>query len=130
MPATVPPPPTDAEIRATLGDTYPLWTEILASVPAVPEWKYYGPKNGYGLKLLEKKRNLCFLSLGQGEIHFAVIFGEKTWARALVGDLEEGLKQLLRDAPKYPEGHGVRLTVTSPGDVARVRRLLEIKRES
>lgn len=128
MPATAPPPPTDAEIRAALGDSYALWTEIIASVPAVPEWKYYGAKNGYGLKLLEKKRNLCFMALGQGNFRFSVIFGEKAFARALDGDLDEELKQMLREAPKYPEGRGVRLTVESPEDVARVRRLLEIKR--
>lgn len=130
MPSTVPPPPTEAEIAAALGATYPLWTEIIASVPAVPEWKYYGAKSGYGLKLLEKKRNLCFMSLGEGNFHFAIVFGEKAFARALESDLDEELVQLLRDAPKYPEGHGVRLTVTSPADVTRIRRLLKIKRAS
>jgi hypothetical protein len=130
MPATAPPAPTDADIRAALGDTYPFWTEIIASVPVVPEWHYYGAKYGFSLKLLEKKRNLCFMTLGEGNIRFAVIYGEKAYARALESDLDEELKQMLRGARKYPEGRGVSLTVTSPEDVTRVRRLLEIKRGS
>ncbi len=130
MPTTAPPAPTDADVRAAVGATYPFWTEILASVPAVPEWRYYGAKYGFSLKLLEKKRNLCFLTLGEGNFRFAVIFGEKAWAHALESDLDEEVKQMLRDARRYPEGRGVSLTVTSPGDVARVRCLLEIKRAS
>lgn len=129
MPATAPPPPTDSEIQAALGETYPLWLEIIASVPVVPEWKYYGAKYGYGLKLLEKKRNLAFLNLGEGSFPFAVIYGEKAVARALESDLPERLKQLIREAPKYPEGRGVRLTIRSAADAADARRLLEIKRE-
>jgi hypothetical protein len=120
--------PTDDEVRALLGRTFPLYQAVLTLAPVRPEWRFYGPKYGWSLKLFEKKRNLCFVGVDRGELSVAFILGEKALARALDADLPEPLADKVRHARKYPEGYGVTLSLSKKADLDSVRRLLEIKR--
>ncbi len=121
-------PPSDEEIRTRLGRTFPLFRALVDDAALRPEWKYYGPKYGWSLKLFEKKRNLCFLNPKERAFTAAFIFGERAREEALGGSIPEAIKALLRDARHYPEGWGVTLTVTKKADLARAQRLLALKR--
>jgi len=49
--------PGDAQLAAALGDSFHLWTDLKAAVaaehgPVVEEWKYYGPKSGWTMKIV------------------------------------------------------------------------------
>ena len=56
----------DTELLSkVLGESHPLWQEIKEHLnqtfgEIVEEWKYYGLKSGWVLKMLKKKRNLFF----------------------------------------------------------------------
>ncbi len=132
MPARTPvqpvQPPSEEEIRARLGHAFPLFQALMEDADLRPEWKFYGPKYGWSLKLFEKKRNLCFVGVEQGELSIAFILGEKALARALDADLPAPLADKVRHARTYPEGYGVTLSVSKKADLDSVRRLLEIKR--
>ncbi len=120
--------PTEDEIRSHVGDSYPLLQAVLAMAPVRPEWRYYGPKYGWSLKLFEKKRNLCYVGVDDGCFSVAFIVGEKAYARALASDLPADLAEKVRNARKYPEGHAITLVVRTEADLEPVRLMLGIKR--
>ncbi len=131
MPAATPVQPahpSDEEIRTRLRRAFPHFRALVEDAAFHPEWKWYGAKSGWGLKLFEKKRNLCFLNPKEGAFDVAFVFGERARHETLAGPAPEAVKVLLRDARHYPEGWAVRLTVTKKAELELVRRLLEIKR--
>ncbi len=129
-PVSPPEPPRDEEIRERLGPTFAFYRAFVESGPFVPQWKYYGPKYGWSLKLFEKKRNLCFLGPGEGVLDVSFILGDRARDAALAGPADEGIAALLRDARHYPEGWGVKVSVRDEASLALALRLLAIKRAS
>jgi len=112
-----------------LGEAGGLLTLFLERNPDLrPEWKYYGPKNGWSLKLFHRKRNMCFISPHPGALAISFVFGERAFMRLLESDLPRELRQQTRDAKKYPEGYGVRLVLTSESDLVDAQTLLEVKK--
>lgn len=128
-PRTAPPPPSEAELRAKLGESYAAYEAFLARHADLrPEWKYYGEKTGWSLKLFEKKRNLCFLAARDGELHIAFLLGGPAAAAVQESKLPAALKKQIREARVYAEGRAARLVARSEKDLAPADILLEIKR--
>ena len=132
MPKTAPvgrpEPPQEQETEALLGPAFPLYRALVESGPLTPEWKYYGAKYGWSLKLFEKKRNLCFIAPAAGSFNVAFVFGDRAFEEVLAGPSSDAIKDELRGSKKYPEGRMVRVTVTGEAEVAEVLKLLAIKR--
>jgi hypothetical protein len=60
-----------------------LWAEIenhvaTAHGASTQQWKYYGPKSGWSLKTLLRKRNLSFFTPYQGYFRIAFVFGDQS----------------------------------------------------
>ncbi len=55
------------------------------------------------------------------------VLGDRAVDAALRSDLPDSLKQQLRDARRYVEGRGVRLTVLSEQDLGAAQALLDIR---
>ena len=124
-----PPEPTDAEVRERLGSSGSAYQTLLAGHPELrPEWKYYGPKNGWSLKLLDGKRNLCFVVPRDGHFLVAFALGHDAVERALHSRLPAELRKSIAAARGYPEGRPARIEVRSEADLEAVELLLEIKR--
>ena len=50
-------PPTESELRALLGESFAAYEALLAGHADLrPEWKYYGPKSGWTLKLFDGRK--------------------------------------------------------------------------
>jgi len=128
-PRPQPDPPQDEAIRTHLGDVFPLYRALLGGGPFTPQWRYYGEKYGWSLKLFEKKRNLCFIGPKEGYFDVAFIFGERVRDAALAGPEPEEIKTMLRQARHFPEGWGVTVSVRGARELEQVERLLAIKRE-
>lgn len=130
-PKTAPPPPTEAELRAKLGESYAAYEAFLARHADLrPEWKYYGAKHGWSLKLFEKKRNLCFLAARDGELHMGFVLGGRAAEAAEKSKLPAALKKEIREARVYVEGRGALVVARSEKDLAAADILLEIKRNN
>jgi hypothetical protein len=124
-----PPEPTDAEIRERLGPSHAAYEALLAAHSDLsPQWKYYGPKNGWSLKLLDGKRNLCFVGPRDGHFLVAFILGHEAVEQALHSQLPAELRKAIATAHNYPEGRPARIEVHSEADLEAVDVLLEIKR--
>ena len=128
-------PPGDEDVAAALGAVKPLWDEVVGGLSQElgltrSEWKSYGVKHGWSLKLQRGKRTIVHLAPCTGSVHVVFILGERAVAAARAARLGAAATKLLDAAPRYPEGTGVRIELTRPRQLALVRRLARIKLEN
>jgi hypothetical protein len=118
-----------------LGVTGKYWIELKDHLeekhgPLREEWKFYGKKYGWQLKVLRKKRNLFFLIPSDGFFRIVFVFGDKAVSVVDKSDLSDVIKNTLRNARKYTEGRGLPIDVRLPEDVDNVKQLVSIKIEN
>jgi len=123
--------PTAEEIAAALGSSAEIWKQLVEWLAeqgiANPEWNSYSPKAGWSVRFKFKKRNIVYLAPCKGCFRVAFIFGDKAVAAARQSNLSKSTLKLLDEAPRYPEGTGLRLTVKSSKDLSAIRKLALIK---
>lgn len=123
--------PTPAEVSAALGPADELWKQLVgwaAEQKVVEqEWKCSGKNYGWSYRLKVKKRNIIHMSPCEGCFRVAFIFGERAVAAARQSDLSENTLKLLDEAPRYPEGTGLRLLVEFADDLVEIRKLALLK---
>jgi hypothetical protein len=128
-PKTTPQPPGDAELQQQLGGAWHAYRALLdAAADLRPEWKYYGQKYGWTLKLFAGSRNLCFLGPHEGELMVAFLFGPRDFERVLESGVPQAMKDELLASKRYVEGTPLRIRVRTPADLPPIMELLEIKR--
>jgi len=124
--------PTEEELAAALGSAKAVWDRFIARLAEedgvdVQEWSSYSPKAGWSLRLKRKKRTIVWLAPCEGSFRVAFILGEKAMKAARECGLPARVVKILEEAPKYPEGTGVRIAVKGAKDIAVLRKLAEIK---
>jgi len=121
-------PPTDEELSTELGAARALWDELLAELALpIQEWNSYSPKAGWSMKLKLKKRTILYLAPCHGSFRVAFILGAKAVEAARQAKLSKALLKIIDQAPRYPEGTGVRLEIKARKDLAAVKKLAGIK---
>ena len=91
------------------------------------DWKFYGQKSGWVLKLLQKKRNIFFMTPQKGFFRISFVFGDRAVSEVERSDISESIKESLRIARKYAEGRGLQIEVKTENDVDIVKKLVQIK---
>jgi hypothetical protein len=123
--------PTAEELASALGPAVVVWQELIdwfaEQKVVVQEWNSYSLKAGWSLRLKLKKRNIIYLAPCLGCFRVALIFGDKAIAAARQSNLAKSTLKLLDEAPRYPEGTGLRMTVKSTRDLVEIRKLALIK---
>jgi hypothetical protein len=125
--------PSPEEVAEALGPAAAPWNELIrwmASEAGVStqEWSgIYVHKYGWSLKLKRKKRTIVHLAPCDGCFRAAFILSDKAMAAAKEAKFPKKIEQALAEAPRYPEGNGLRLVVTRAADLAPIRKLAEIK---
>jgi len=128
--------PSEKEVVAAIGATKPLWDQLIASLQSDEfkvrdsEWKCPAAKYGWSLRLKRAGRNIIYLAPIRGGFRVAFVLGKKAVAAAMASDLSDAMKQIIKDAPVYPEGTGVRFEVRSPNDVLFAVKLARFKIEN
>jgi hypothetical protein len=127
--------PTDADLTAALGAAKPLWDLVVVEMAqelGLPEreWKSYGSKHGWALRLKRGKRNIVHLAPCQGCFTVLFILGERAVNAARASRLGRAGTKLIDEAPHYPEGTGIRLEVTRARDIPLIKKLARIKLEN
>jgi hypothetical protein len=126
-------PPTADELETMLGPAAPLWTELVADVRrragSIDEtWGFSGAKYGWSMRLVRGTRNLLYLTPQAGVLLVAAALGERAISTAEAAGLASARTiEVARAAPKYAEGRGVRLPVTSGEDLEVAKELARIK---
>lgn len=124
--------PTDVEVKATLGRCYIHWTalrEALAEAypPLEATWGFTGAKYGWSLRLKRKKRAVVYLMPKPRHFLASTAFGEKAVKASRQADLSDATREVIRKAPRYPEGRAVRLEVRTKKDRDEVVKILAVK---
>lgn len=123
--------PTDAELAAALGDAKALWDQSVAELAAEHglkgEWKFYSIKMGWSFRLKRKERNIVHFGPFRGGFMVALIFGDKAMAAVRETKWPQRIRKVLNEAPRYPEGTGVRLEIKKANDIEIVKQLAAIK---
>lgn len=131
-PATAPArPPTDSEMRVALGAAYAGFQELVAEAgPGAAEWRRYARSSPWVLKVSEGKRSLFYARPDAGHLRVTVLLGERAVEAALAGRVSKVLWASIRSAKAYPEGRPVSLLVKRASDLAKVKQLIAVKRET
>jgi len=125
--------PTPEELTAVLGPSEKLWDELVQWMAkelgaATQEWKGVVPKKyGWSLRLKIKARNIVYLGPSTGCFSVAFALGDRALKAAKEAHFPAAVTQAIADAPRYPEGTGVRLVVKTARDLPAIRKLAEIK---
>lgn len=124
--------PDDARLASVLKASKASWDGVVALAAALapkatPEWKFYGAKHGWQLKILEKKRSLVYLVPGEGSFVAALALDARALESLEGSKLPAALLDEIKAAKRAPEGHPARVTVTKKKDLASVEVLLRAK---
>ena len=124
--------PSATELTAALGKAAPAWEELTARLSSEfgvtdQEGKSYSPKYGWSVKLKLKKRTILYLSPCAGCFRASFILGDRAVKAARESKLSATLMKALDEAPRYPEGTGVRLEVTNARQIPSILKLAQIK---
>ncbi len=116
--------PPALEVLGPAQAVWQAWLEELAGIYGanLTEWKAYSKKVPPSLRVLKGKRTIVWMSVREGCFWASYILGEKAVKAA-----PEELAPLLDEAPKYPEGRGVRVEVKSGAELPLLRRLTALK---
>lgn len=128
-------PPEKTDLETALGRSYRLWSDLTAWLgerfnPVIETWQFSGAKWGWNLKIQHRKRAILYLT--PLEKHFLVGFalGEKAVKVATAAGLPEETLKIIREAPRYAEGRGVRISVRNQRQNAAVKTVAEAKMET
>ena len=124
--------PTDAMLASALGETKELLDSICHFIETKfgdfhSEWKYYGSKSGWSLKLFHKKRNVVFAGPEAGYFSLAFAIGEKAFKEIMDSELSDSIKQQLSAAKAYVEGRPLRLEIRNKEDLEPLWQIINIK---
>lgn len=124
--------PDDFALTAELAETKTNLDRICSFIESetgqlTREWKHYGQKAGWTLKLISKKRNLLFVLPQNGYFAVGFVFGDRAVEAVLKSQLPEAIKNELVNARKYAEGRGIRFEIKDDSEMESVLKLIRIK---
>jgi hypothetical protein len=124
-------PPVASALAATLGGAVPAWNELQRRLAAVAplgrEWGFTSRATGWGMRLKHGQRVLLYMTPGHGYFLVSFALGEMAVAAALAAGLPAPVEKLVRDAPRYAEGRGVRMQIRGIHDLPAVEILARAK---
>jgi hypothetical protein len=119
------------DLSSLLGKTKKQWDALMGFLAErqgiVPEWKFYGEKHGWQVKLTTKKRALAYLIPRQGHFTAALALRRQAIAALRENGLPELLVRSIESAKESSEGKPARLEITGPDELALLKKLLEVK---
>jgi hypothetical protein len=114
--------PDGARLHDVLGSAWGFLEEICAlTEPCEQDWRYYGRKYGWKLKVHADGKNLCEVTVADGWFLVAAAIREKE-----LRDLESdaALAYLARSGDQFSEGYGIKVEVRDRASCDRAKALL------
>jgi hypothetical protein len=124
--------PTAEELSSALGPTAIIWNKLVGCLAddyglTDKEWNSYSLKAGWSMRLKLKKRNILYMAPCKDCFRVAIVLGDKAVKAARQTKLPQRITKTIDDAPRYPEGTGVRLLVKRMSDLPAICKLAEVK---
>ncbi len=125
-------PPTEDELRHTLAAAAPLWKSLVAYVTetcaeVTEQWNFAGVKFGWSMRMRSKDRIVLYLIPQAGQVLVGIVLGPRAVAAAAGADLPAEVREAIAAAPRYAEGTGLRLPVSSPEELPALFTLVALK---
>ena len=115
--------PTDERLKALLGEAWSRFEALRTLTGACDqEWRHYGKKYGWKLKVHANDKTLLELTVAQGWFLVALAIREKE-RQAL--EAEPSLASVEVPAAPAPEGYGIKVEVRDAASFERARALLQ-----
>jgi hypothetical protein len=123
--------PDEPKLKKALGGLYSAYKEVVGLTDAYAhEWKYYGKKIGWQLKVTRRGKALLYLTPLEKSFRIGFAVRENERDQLLNSSLPLKTKEELATTKKYPEGYPLRLEIKSKTDMRAVRAVLEVLKES
>jgi len=93
--------PDNTVLEAVLGKKYLLYKEFVEKISLInlfPEWHYYNDGKSWLCKILNKKKNLCWLSVWNTGFKLTFFFTEKTIDGVYELDISDEIKKTAQEA--------------------------------
>lgn len=124
--------PTAAGVEQVLGASYELWEHLLARMeasygPVSTDWSFGGAKYGWICRLKRKKRVILRLTPQEGSFLVGVLLGDRALGLLRRDQLSSGTNEIIDQAPRYGEGTGFLLPVSTAADCDEVEVVIEAK---
>lgn len=121
-------PPGTRELSVLLDDSLAAFRALTRrSAGAVCQWRRYGRKSPWVLKVSQGKRTLFYVTPKPNEFEVTVVLGQRAAEAALAGRVRASLHAAIRSAKRYVEGRPVRVLVRNEADLAAVEELVAVK---
>ena len=125
--------PTDAVFKSKVGSAFKYYKEIenhiLKNYDSIKkEWKYYGQKNGWLLKIFYKNRNLLFIIPSKSFFRIVFVFGDRAVKTIEESEIKDYLKEAIKAARKYAEGRSLSIDIKDDIYIEDIKSLIEIKK--
>lgn len=124
--------PNDKMLSVELGRTYEYFEKVRAFIKdyygeLTLEWKYYGQKSGWVLKMINKKRNVLFVIPRKDYFRIALTLGDKAVDKLIASKLPDFIKHEFVKAKKFSEGRTVQLEIKDEEQCEYILELIKIK---
>jgi hypothetical protein len=114
--------PDDSALKRALGAVHPAYKEILTMIESYArEWKFYGARLGWQLKVSQKGKALFYLIPLDNSFRLGFAVRDKEKEVLLTLKLPAKVKEELAEAKRYPEGYPLKLLVKKESDMRGVR---------
>ena len=125
-------PPTPAGLAGVLGGSHDAWRHLASRMesgygPLSVHWSFAGARYGWSCRLQRKKRTILYLIPQQGAFLVGVVLGDRALTLLRRHDLSAPTRALIDQAPRYGEGTGFRIPVSSIADCTDVEVVVEAK---
>ena len=124
-------PPTDDEVRVTLGAALPIWDRLCAFVEASygprAEWAILGREYGWMRRFRTSGRTILSLFPGEARVTALVVLPAGAAEEAAGAGLTPRVRAALDGARDYAEGRWVYAPVADAADAASIERLVALR---
>ncbi len=133
--AVGPKEPGREELVGMIGESQTFWDRLMKFLraeyaPLSEKWHFSEHNFGWSLRLMQRQRTVLYLVPQPGHFLVAFTLGEDVIRMARQAGLATRDVELIRKAPKFASGKGVRLEVREGKDLGSIKRLAAAKMAS
>lgn len=115
-----------------LGRTARLWRGLIDEVearhgPIELVWHFGGDKYGWSLRIRREARIVLYLIPQERRFLVGIVLGDKAVRGAHEAGVDDAVLAMIDAAPRYAEGRGIRVPVTTKAQLDAVLKLTSIK---